>query len=71
MNLLNLRLRGLVMLKTKLFTFDRHGNLTIFLSSISHGLFLRIIKMCVVHARRKKSKKPVKYRFVPTLVEGV
>ncbi len=56
------------MLTTKLFTFDRKGQLTIFAETISYARLLRIIKMCVAHARRKKIKKPVKFRFVPTLV---
>lgn len=56
------------MLTTKLFTFDRKGRLTIFAETISYARLLRIIKMCVAHARRKKIKKPVQFRFVPTLV---
>ena len=56
------------MLTTNLFTFDRKGRLTIFAETISYARLLRIIKMCVAHARRKKIKKPVKFRFVPTLV---
>jgi hypothetical protein len=57
------------MLKTKLFTFDRQGRLTLFVESISYARLLRIIKMCVAHARRKKIKKPCQFRFVPTLTE--
>ena len=55
------------MLTTKLFTFDRKGRLTIFAETISYARLLRIIKMCVAHARRKKIKKPVQFRFIPTL----
>ena len=56
------------MLVTNLFQFDRKGRLTIFAETISYARLLRIIKMCVAHARRKKIKKPVKFRFIPTLV---
>ena len=59
------------MLKTKLFMFDRKGRLTIFAESISLRILQRIIRLCVVHARRKKIKKPVQFRFVPTLVAAV
>ena len=59
------------MLNTKLFSFNRNGQLTIFAECISYARLLRIIKMCVAHARRKKIKKPCEFRFVPTLVEGV
>jgi hypothetical protein len=57
------------MLKTNLFSFDRKGRLTIFAESISYDLLLRIIRMCVCHARRKKIKKPSQFRFLPTLTE--
>ena len=59
------------MLKTKYFEFNRKGQLTIFLATISYGKLLRILKMCVAHARRKKIKKPVEYRFIPTLTDAV
>ena len=52
------------MLKTKLFEFDRNGRLTIFAEWIPFGRLMRILKMCVAHARRKKTKKPIKYRFI-------
>ncbi len=56
------------MLTTNLFTFDRKGRLTIFAEMIDYSELMRIIKMCVAHARRKKIKKPTQFRFVPTLV---
>jgi len=59
------------MLKTKYFEFNRKGQLTIFLTTISYGKLLRILKICVAHARRKKIKKPVEFRFVPVLAESV
>jgi hypothetical protein len=55
------------MLKTKLFEFDRNGRLTILAEWIPFARLQRILKMCVAHARRKKTKKPIKYRFIPTL----
>jgi len=55
------------MLKTKLFEFDRHGRITFFVEWIAFSKLMRILKMCVAHARRKKTKKPVQYRFIPTL----
>ena len=57
------------MLKTSLFEFNRKGQLTIFTCNISYSLLVRIIKMCVSHARRKKIKKPSEFRFIPTLTE--
>ena len=55
------------MLKTTLFEFNRKGQLTIFTCSISCSLLRRIIRQCVLHARRKKIKKPSEFRLVPTL----
>lgn len=55
------------MLKTNTFEFDRKGRLTLFVDRISHGNLMRIIKVCVVHARRKKTRKPVQFRIIPTL----
>lgn len=52
------------MLKTNLFEFDRSGRLTLFVASISHGMLLRIVRMCNTHARRKKTKKVCLYRMV-------
>jgi len=46
------------MLKTYLFEFNRKGQLTIFAESISYARLVRILKMCVAHAR-------------PTLTEAV
>jgi len=55
------------MLKTKLFEFDSKGRITFFVEWIPFSKLMRIIKMCVAHARRKKIKKPMQYRFIPTL----
>ena len=59
------------MLKTKLFEFNRKGQLTIFAETISYARLVRILKMCVAHARRKKIKKPAEFRFVPVLTEAI
>ena len=55
------------MLNTKLFSFNRKGQLTIFATTISFSNLQKIIKLCVLHARRKKIKKPCSFRMVPTL----
>lgn len=55
------------MLTTKLFTFNRRGQLTIFAETISFSNLQKIIKLCVLHARRKKIRKPCSFRMVPTL----
>lgn len=59
------------MLETKYFMFDRKGHLTIFLETVSHSQLVRILRMCTQHARRKKTKKPCQWRFVPTLTDRV
>ena len=59
------------MLKTKYFTFDRYGRLTLFLSQVSTAMLLRIMRMCNFHARRKKTKKVCQFRMIPTLTEVV
>ena len=55
------------MLNTKLFSFNRKGELTIFAMTISFSQLQKIIKLCVLHARRKKIRKPCYFRMVPTL----
>ena len=55
------------MLETKLFEFNRKGELTIFAECISFNNLKKILKMCVAHARRKHTKKPNAYRMIPTL----
>lgn len=55
------------MLKTKFFEFNRFGQLTIFAERMSYSNLIKIVRMCVQHARRKKTKKPVEFRFIPTL----
>ncbi len=55
------------MLKTQYFEFNRFGQLTIFAERISYGNLIKIVRMCVAHARRKKTRKPAEFRFVPTL----
>ena len=57
------------MLTTKYFTFNRHGQLTIFAERISYGNLIKIVRMCVAHARRKKTRKPAEFRIIPTLTE--
>ena len=57
------------MLKTRYFEFNRHGQLTIFAERISHANLIRILKLCVLFARRKHTRKPAEFRFVPTLTE--
>jgi hypothetical protein len=59
------------MLETKDFRFDRFGYLTIFVERISYRSLVRIVSMCTAHARRKKTKKPCMYIFLPTLTEVV
>ena len=51
------------MLRTKEFEFNRAGQITV-LGPVDAQ---RVVKMCVMHARRKKTKKPVQWRFIPTL----
>lgn len=57
------------MLQTKYFSFNRKGQITLFVENISHGMIVRILRLCTAHARRKKTKKPCAWRFVPTLTE--
>jgi hypothetical protein len=57
------------MLETSEFTFNRFGQITLFVKTISNHMILRIMKMCIEHARRKHTRKPVEWRFVPTLTE--
>ena len=54
------------MLKTKLFSFDRKGNLII-AYGLSNSIIIRIIRLCIEHARRKHTKQPCKWALVPTL----
>ena len=53
------------MLSTLDFRFDTKGRIDIF-GSINAQ---RVIKMCVMHARRKKTRKPCKWRYVSTLTD--
>lgn len=55
------------MLKTRNFTYNRNGRIDIF-GPINP---LRVIRICNLHARRKKTKKPYQWRFVPTLTARV
>ena len=48
------------MLKTEYFEFNRKGEVTLLVDKISYNNLIRILKMCVIHARRKKIKKPSK-----------
>jgi len=51
------------MLRTKQFEFNRKGQVTAFEQINAQ----RVIKICTMHARRKKTKKPCEWRIVPTL----
>lgn len=55
------------MIKTESYEFDRKGRITIF-GSVNA---LKVVKTCVLHARRKKIKKPSLWRRVPTLNDVV
>lgn len=55
------------MLRTKAFDFDRSGNLT-FYQAIDARM---VVKICTDHARETKTKKPCRYRFIPTLTARV
>ena len=55
------------MLKTPEFEFDRKGHLTLFVERIELSRLIEILKMCVMHSRRKHTCKPRKYAMVPTL----
>ena len=59
------------MLKTQYFEFNRFGQLTIFAERMSYGNLIKIVRMCVAHARRKKTKKPIEFRFIPVLTDVV
>lgn len=58
------------MLKTDNFTFDRHGIFT-FLKKLSYQQWKSAKKMCIEHARRKKTKQPCDWVWVPILLEAV
>jgi hypothetical protein len=54
------------MLKTKSFEFNRHGIFT-FLQQLTYQQYKAAIKMCMTHARIKKTKKPCDWVYIPTL----
>jgi hypothetical protein len=51
------------MLKTKDFEFNRKGQITIYSRDITIVKMVGILRMCVIHARTKKIKKPAQYRL--------
>lgn len=51
-------------------TFHRDGSIDMF-GRMDPIRIKRMLKMCTMYARQKKTKKPCKWRQIPTLTEVV
>ena len=61
-------------LVTENYMFDHKGRITFFDKPVEDQPILKLVKVlriCTAHARRKHYKKPVQWRYVPTLTEVV